>query len=233
MVVIPSVVDETRFKRLPHYVQRRGGERIVVGWIGAANNLHYLEPLRPVIKDLSLRYPGKVVLKVVSSEELCWDDVPIENKAWLLEDEAQDVASFDIGIMPLTDDQLSRMKCGYKAFLYMSMGVPAVVSPVGANKVIVRHGGDTGFHARDLGEWSTVLSQLVEGRPRTIRERIGRASAVNFVHSKYSIEAVLPLWLKVLRTVSAHGHRAAIKAMPAKRAIEDSPRNSTTVHGPK
>ena len=197
VVVIPSAVDETRFKQAVGQLKSLGKEGIVIGWIGHASNLRYLEPLRPVIRDLALKHPGRVLLRVVCSEALPWDDVPLENKVWQLQEEAQDVASFDIGIMPLTDDQWSRMKCGYKVLLYMSMGVPAVASPVGVNETIVKH-GETGFHARDSAEWSSVLSQLLEDGE--LRERVGHAGR-RLVQSKYSIEAVLPLWVRTLRSV--------------------------------
>jgi glycosyltransferase involved in cell wall biosynthesis len=198
VVVIPSAVDETRFNVEAAQRGARARKRIVIGWLGHGANLGYLGPLRSVIKELAIRYPGQILLKVVSSEALRWDDVPLENKMWTLDEEAQDVASFDIGIMPLTDDLWSSMKCGYKALLYMSMGVPAVVSPVGVNKTIVTH-GETGFHARDSTEWLRVLSDLLEDQ--NLRERVGQAGR-RVVKCKYSIEAVLPLWVNTLRAVS-------------------------------
>lgn len=195
VVVIPSVVDETRFDGV-RCQPVTSSETLVIGWIGHGSNLRYLEPLRPVFRELARRFPGKMTLKVVSGEPLAWDDVPLENKPWRLEEEARDVASFDIGVMPLTDDAWSRMKCGYKALLYMFMGIPTVVSPVGVNKTIVKD-CDTGFHAVTPSEWSLILGQLLEDG--ALRQRIGRAGQ-GVVEKQYTIRAVLPLWIATLNT---------------------------------
>ena len=46
----------------------------------------------------------------------------------------------------LTKPLTARGTCGMKAIQYMGIGIPAVVSPVGANREIVTD-GVTGFHA--------------------------------------------------------------------------------------
>jgi glycosyltransferase involved in cell wall biosynthesis len=52
----------------------------------------------------------------------------------------------------LTEDPWTLGKCAMKAIQYLGVGVPAVVSPVGANREVVEH-GVTGFHAKTEDEW--------------------------------------------------------------------------------
>jgi glycosyltransferase involved in cell wall biosynthesis len=195
-VIIPSVVDETRFdlqRRVPCADSDK--RPVVVGWLGTGWGLEYLEALKESFFELARRFQNRFVLKVVSNKSLDWSADWLVNKEWRLEQEAQDVASFDIGIMPLPEDPWSELKCGYKALLYMAMGKPVVVSPVGVNSEIVRH-GINGYHASNSTEWTQYLSTLLQDAG--LRAHLGSAGR-QLVDDEYCIRAVLPRWLAVLR----------------------------------
>ena len=194
-VTIPSVVDETRFD--PERVKSHQGaqQTLVIGWLGHRWNIGYLHPLKSVFSELSHRLGKRFVFKVVSDKPLDWSAEWLVNKRWRLEEEADDVASFDVGIMPVPDDRWSELKCGYKALLYMAMGKPVVVSPIGVNSEIVRH-GINGYHASNSTEWTQHLGTLLQDA--VLRARLGSAGR-QLVADKYCIRAVLPRWLAVLR----------------------------------
>ena len=61
----------------------------------------------------------------------------IEFRKWNSDTEIEDLLQMDIGIMPLEDDQWAKGKCGFKALQYLSLGIPAVISPVGVNEKII------------------------------------------------------------------------------------------------
>jgi glycosyltransferase involved in cell wall biosynthesis len=84
----------------------------------------------------------------------------VEWTPWDAEDELAQLLRFDIGLMPLTEDEWARGKSANKAIYYMALGIPAVVSPVGVNSEVVLD-GQTGFHARTTEEWVTRLTQLI------------------------------------------------------------------------
>jgi glycosyltransferase involved in cell wall biosynthesis len=195
--IIPSVVDEHRFQLTARDDAGRSADQpLTIGWVGHSSNLRYLEPLRGAFASLARRFPGRFVLRIVSSEPLRWGaDVPVENKSWRLDEEAADVRGFDIGLMPLDDDEWSRAKCGYKAILYMSQSLPVVVSPVGANAEIVTDGVD-GFHATDPATWELHLARLITDG--TLRRSLGDAARAK-VERRYTINAVMPQWLQVLK----------------------------------
>jgi len=194
-VTIPSVVDETRFDTESVQCAHCGTDPLVVGWLGTGWNLPYLEALKESFFEMARRFQNRFVLKVVSNRSLDWSADWLVNKEWRLEQEAQDVASFDIGIMPLPQDPWSELKCGYKALLYMAMGKPVVVSPIGVNSEIVRH-GINGYHASNSTEWTQYLGTLLQDP--VLRARLGSAGR-QLVADEYCIRAVLPRWLAVLR----------------------------------
>ena len=62
--------------------------------------------------------------------------------------------------MPLADNEWSRGKCSYKMLLYLSCGVPVVVSPVGMNAQVLQ-AAEVGLGARDQNEWKTSILALL------------------------------------------------------------------------
>ena len=78
-----------------------------------------------------------------------WPGVNLRYIPWAPETEVENTKLIDIGLMPLKDGPFERGKCGMKAILYMGVGAPALVSPVGVNKEIVIN-SKTGFTVKQM-----------------------------------------------------------------------------------
>jgi glycosyltransferase involved in cell wall biosynthesis len=194
VTIVPTAVDADRFRPAP-----RTGGPVVIGWVGNPENLLYLEPLGPVFTRLAQALPGRFVLRVVSrSPASVPAGVPHEFRRWSLEREVEELQQFDIGIMPLADDEWARGKCGLKAIQYMSVGAAAVVSPVGANREIVAHGVD-GLWAQTPDDWFRQLHRLVVDGGE--RRRLAEA-ALNVVAERYSLRSVFPSLADLLQDVA-------------------------------
>ncbi len=89
---------------------------------------------------------------------------------WNSETEIKDLLQFDIGIMPLPDDEWAKGKCGFKALQYMALELPAVASPVGVNSRIINHGVN-GFLCNTPEEWEEALRKLIEDSD--LRKKMG------------------------------------------------------------
>jgi glycosyltransferase involved in cell wall biosynthesis len=217
--LLPTVVETRSYRVRP--VRRTGP--LTIGWIGAPPNVVYLEPLRPVLKELAERIPMRLLLLGPTHFEC--PGVEVRCRPWKhyasVEEEANDLMEFDIGIMPLRDDAFAAGKCAFKAIQYMACGIPVVASPVGVNAEVVRE-GVCGYLASSPSEWYERLSALL--RDPDLRERLGEAGRAR-AEAHYSIRAALPVLVEALREAAA--------AQPGKRRARDSTINSTACAGEK
>lgn len=178
--VLPTPIDTDKYMPLS---VRKAGSRIVIGWIGSATTLKYLDILSDVFKLLLQKYNNVDVIVIGGN----WQGINssmVICKEWLLKSEVEDLQSFDIGIMPLKDDDWSKGKCAFKIIEYMSIGIPVVASAVGMNSEIIRD-GDNGFLAINNDEWVRKLSLLIDNAE--LRLSIGQAGRKT-VEEKYSLK---------------------------------------------
>ena len=114
---------------------RKHGERevVTIGWIGSRSTTDDLRVVLPVVERLNESESGRG-WSWSARAPLEYTAPWLEQRPWSEATEADDLASFDIGIMPLADTEWTRGKCGYKLLQYFSAGVPAVASPVGVNR---------------------------------------------------------------------------------------------------
>ncbi len=196
--VIPTSVDTHLY---PKKKKVSDGQEIILGWIGTKGNLKYLKILEPVFETLAQRF-SHLKLKIVSDDfyDSCY--LPVIKKTWKLEDENEDLISFDVGLMPLSDDLWSRGKCGLKIIQYLSVGVPAVCTPVGINCDIVKD-GHNGFWAMTHEEWVDRLSTLIQNQE--LRRQMG-LNGIETVEMEYSLDVTSEKYLRVLQGINSEGH---------------------------
>jgi glycosyltransferase involved in cell wall biosynthesis len=165
--IVPSAVPLD----VPQHVPRGDPRPFRVGWVGRTTNLRYLREIGAALAELARRAP--LVLVCVSDGELALPGCPVENVRWTREGEAEAVASFDAGIMPLSlDEPWSRGKCAYKLLQYMAAGVPSVGSDVGMNADLIEPGRN-GLLARSDSDWVDALAALAGDL--ALRARLARA----------------------------------------------------------
>ena len=180
VTIITGPIDTERHRA---FERARTGNQVVLGWIGSATTLSYLDLIRAPLQRLGQRF-SHLRLRIVGAAEIELEGIPVEAKSWNLEEEVEDLQGFDIGLMPIPDDPWTRGKGGYKLLQYMAVGLPVVSSPVGINQRIVRH-GQNGFWASGPQEWEERLAQLIED-PQ-LREAMGRRGR-QIVESEYALD---------------------------------------------
>ncbi len=152
-----------------------------IGWIGTQTNLRYLAEIGPELREVWKSRPFE--LWIVGGPNVVgftMDPVPVHAMLWSEDAEADCLASIDIGLMPLADDEWTKYKCGYKLVQYMAAGRVGVASAVGGNRTLVVD-GITGILCSDSRDWVTALTGLIDDEPRRrAMASAGRQSAGRF-----------------------------------------------------
>ncbi len=182
--IIPTTIDMVGMhNQTKDYTKEN--KKVVFGWTGTHSTMHYLDKLVPVFQELESKYPNHFILRIISNKEPQYDLASMDYIAWNKKSEIFDLLSFDLGLMPLEDNLWAKGKCGFKALQYMSLGIPAVVSPVGVNTTIVQHQVN-GFVAEELKDWSEVLEQVINGSLKL--DQLGKI-AQDSIRANYSVQS--------------------------------------------
>jgi glycosyltransferase involved in cell wall biosynthesis len=206
VVTIPTCVDTDKF--VPR-TNAAPSTPLTVGWIGSPTTAPYLSMLRDVFTKLQTRTPFRLKVSGAASD-VTIAGVPVVNVPWSLADEVTLFNSCDVGVYPLTDDEWSRGKCGFKAIQFMSCGVPVVASAVGVNLEIIEDGVN-GFLASTPEEWEIKLHRLLTDAP--LRARLAVAGR-RTVEERYSLRVTAPKVKAVLDDVlAARPHPGAMGAL--------------------
>ncbi len=196
--IIPTVVNTDIFKPKPNLNIK---DKVVIGWMGSKGpTILHLPLVFEALKKIVREYPIQIEFLFVSDFKPKIPD-EIENltkfEYWTGQNEVEMLQKMDIGLMPLPDSEFERGKCGFKAIQYMSVGIPAIVSPVGVNSSIVEHGID-GFHCKNELEWFVSISKLIEDK--TLRDRMGLNAREKIIEF-YSLNSAIVKWKRIIDNI--------------------------------
>ena len=185
VLVVPTTIDPALHRA---EADKSSGGPWIIGWTGTHTTVHYLMPLVPVLEQLAQEIP--FVFRVISNEPPAFDVPNLEFIPWKKATEIDDLSKFSVGVMPLSDDDWTKGKCGFKALQYMALGIPTIASNVGVNPEIIEH-GINGFLADSPQEWLACLRHMYHESARS--RAIGQAAAET-VHKRYSVAANCALY---------------------------------------
>lgn len=178
--VVPTCIDTDAYAPPP---RRDHAGPITIGWSGSRSTLAHYRALLPVLERVAARLGDRVRFRVMGDPTFEHPPLGLRGEIWSPEAERALLSEMQIGVMPLPDDVWTRGKCGFKGLLSMAMGAATVMSPVGVNTEIVRH-GENGLLAADDDAWVEALCTLV--LDADLRARLGRAGRETVVE-RYSV----------------------------------------------
>ena len=192
--VIPTTIDANFHVPKP---ELRNREKIVIGWSGSISTIKHFEIIIPALIQIQDKYPNLIEIHVIGQELYAHSNLNIINKTWSSNTEVDDLNCFDIGIMPLPNDEWVKGKCGLKGLSYMACGVPTVMSNIGVNSEIIKH-GKNGYLASTYEEWVDCIITLIENIE--LRKQIGD-NGRQTVLEHYSVYAHKVNYLEVLNSL--------------------------------
>lgn len=187
--IVPTAVDHERYKPLME-VDNQGLYTKRIGWSGTSSGLAGLYAVEEALVVILDRYPS-VRLRVLCDKMPRFRSIPIERLefiTWSPDNEVNALQGMTIGIMPMEDCLWASGKCSYKMLLYMSCGVPVVVSPLGMNAEVLEL-GEIGIGPRTIEEWVDALDLLLNN-PK-LANRMGKKGR-ELISLYFSIDSIAP-----------------------------------------
>ena len=179
--VLPTSLDTDKYK-----AKSKNNQQIIIGWTGTAANLKYLYELKNVLfEKIASEFP-QIKLQILCDQEPK-QDLGINTKfiPWSSAKEVEVISNFDIGLMPLSDDEWTRGKCSFKALQYMSCEVATVASAVGMNNEVIKH-NQNGLLVKNPEDWYLLVKQLIDDDIK--RKELGEKGR-EAVIEKYSVQS--------------------------------------------
>lgn len=192
--IIPTTIDSDFHIPKP---ELRNKEKIVIGWSGSISTIKHFEIAIPALKEIQNKYPNQIEIHVIGQGSYSHPEINVISKNWSAQTEVDDLNSFDIGIMPLPNDEWVKGKCGLKGLSYMACEVATIMSNVGVNSEIIEQ-GKNGFLAESQQDWVRYLSELIENPD--LRHKLGNAGRETVVKN-YSVNANKVKYLEVLKSL--------------------------------
>ncbi|MGV3722823.1 MAG: glycosyltransferase family 4 protein [Actinomycetota bacterium] len=192
--VIPTTIDTDAYQARETYPD---SQPVTIGWSGSGTTVAHLRTIDRVLQRVAAK--ESIRLHVLGTPSYALEGVPTRALAWSPEVELPELNRFDIGVMPLPDEEWARGKCALKALQYMALGIPTITAPVGVNAEIIQDGRN-GLLASTEDEWVERIVALV--RDVRMRERIGREGRETVVR-EYSAAVQAPRVYNLLEAVCA------------------------------
>lgn len=191
--ILPTSVDLSVWPRKHVHVPPK---RIVIGWMGSAAELPYLEPVKPGLRKICEAFPH-VTLKIVCDAPFRADGVRVDQKPFVEAEEAADILSFDIALASYPDDAWTMGETPLFLLHYLAAGLPVVATDATCvRRFILDH--TNGLLVTEPEDWERKLGVLIEAWGLAID--LGNA-ARRTMEKLYNVERVIKGYLSVFQSL--------------------------------
>ena len=169
--IIPTTIDTEHHHNITKkHIKNNKNKAVCIGWTGSHSTLPYLKNVEGALKAIQDKH--NVCFKIIADKAPQELAIPYDFEEWDIMREIDQLRPIDIGIMPLPNEEWAKGKCAFKALQYLSLGIPCIASPVGANKTVVL-ADHTGLLAETENEWIEAIERLL--LDHALRIQLGEA----------------------------------------------------------
>ncbi len=201
--VIPMAVDLAKYDGAAARARPADAPRstsgVTIGWAGTAGGLRYLGALAPVLRKVADHHDVRVRVISGGYGGVRLPGVPLDARPWRAASALEDMAAFDIGLVPLEDTGFEQAKFPFKLLQYLALGVPSVSARVGLAPTIVLD-GENGLLAGSPEEWQAALERLIADA--ALRRRVAGIGR-DTVAAAFTTQRVAPLLIDGLFRATA------------------------------
>lgn len=195
--ILPNSIDFDLFRPLPRPEEYK--DQIRIGWFGGDSHYVDLKIIKNVLKRLVDKYP-QVKITLLIPQVPYWNEIfegidpkRVDYHGWAeLSVYPLFLANrhFDIGLIPLADNDFNRCKSNLKWLEFSALKVPTVSQNMIPYSNSITDGRD-GLLANTEEEWFQKVSELIE-KPE-LRKNISE-NAYNKVKRDYNLDTNCRLW---------------------------------------
>lgn len=193
-IVIPTGIDTEKYSKPSNKTNK-----FIIGWSGTRDNLKFLYKIEEFLNSFITKY-SDVELRILCDSKPIFHKIKPEKVNWIQWNEAIEIKtlqSFNVGIMPLEDNEWAKGKCSFKMLQYMSCAIPVIASAVGMN-IEVHSKGDIGFMVKSDSDWHDALETLYLDPNKC--HRLGDNGRL-VIEKNYSINSIVPELSKVFKAI--------------------------------
>ncbi len=157
ILVLPTCVDYDSVAKKNY---TRISNEIIIGWVGARNNLNNIHPVVNALNWLSLKYKFRLLI-VCDAPFIAPAFFPIDFIRWSEKLETENILRMDIGIMPLENTAEQKGKSAFKLIQYMGLGIVSMATALTVNTEIIEDNVN-GFLVSADADWVSYFEKVFQ-----------------------------------------------------------------------
>ena len=201
IVIIKNVLDDSVWNINIDKSREEHHNVVKIGYIGTPSHLEDMDMIKEAIHDVENKYGDYVRFEVIgvgNQNTIPWGRI-IEQKhssyhnfsTWL-----QKIVDWDIGLIPLCNNEFNLSKSNLKFLEYSALGLPIIVSNIDTYSGIAKDGENCICVNNTRENWYSAICNLIENKE--LRRELAKQSKIE-VYNNYMLSKNIDLYKNAIK----------------------------------